>query len=337
MSSFEDRIAEAAKKIKKKQARKSKELRNSINHTGPKTAKDEKDKLLKEMNDTYGINDSLAAEVYHKGIDKDDHLVNPRELSEALDEPTDAIMDALYKLADLGLAKPPSGLNTSHEIIEKPNSNQLLKSLSENYDTDDNNPSLRKLGSEKSNSSALLADSDKEKSLFDTLKSAQTQEANGLLSIAANTIHPKDAVKAHEMMDTDDQMKAFMVQNARYQLTRVVKLERALSKIEDKYIDNTMESLDNLSQETLEQTMATIRDSLGRAADIIDKYYGDPDLKLFVEDIAVNSKENANPEQKIAQNKESRERIRVVASKFLTMLSDDSNTKGGEDSTDDTK
>lgn len=315
-SSFEDRIAEAARKIKKKQERESRKLKKSYDHPGPKTDKSEKSKLLDEMNTQYGIsNSTMAAEVYYKALEMGEEKLTSMRLSEVLDEPVDSVIDALYQLSDIGLVIPPGGLETSYKFIKKDNSAKLLDKLAEKNDR--SKFSKLKRSKSKDNKPA----DPEEASLFDTLKNSEKRESKGMLSIASNIVDPKDAVKAHEMMDTDDQMKAFMVQHARYELTRVVKLENALSKIEDKYVDNALGNLDNLAQDTLEETMSTINDALGRAGDIIDKYFGDPELKLFVEDMTLNSEDSKSKSlDTIAQSQESREKIRVVSSKFLKLI-----------------
>lgn len=311
---FEDRISQAAAQVRKRQERQSRELETSYNHKGPKSEDDKKKKDLNMMT-KLGVTDSLSSEIYKTCLEEGVLKTSAAHLTEKLEEPADDIRAAMYKLVDVGLMIAPVGLNDLFAVVQNDDYEKILSKLDSQDDSSD------KSLSEMEETNPVIPEG--EESLYDSLKASEDAESKGLFSIASGKINPKDAVKAHEMMDTDDQMKAFMVQNARYELTRVVKLEKALERFEDKFIDNAMVHLDLLSQETLQSTMDSISKSLERAAGIIDKYYDDPELKLFVQDVLISEPNTSTSVESQLESKESREKIRNLASSLISVIDRD--------------
>lgn len=242
----------------------------------------------------------------------------------------DEVLDAFYELAKTGWSGDPD--DTVYPINEKREDSSILG--------DNDNHPLEQEVVDKSNNSTDAT------SMYDVINDAEKREMSGMSKIATGMISGKDAMMAHEVMDTENQIKAFQVQVVRKELLRIIKLSDALARIEDKYIDTALKYINHMDMETLETTMGVIRESLKRSTEVLDKYTKDEELKMFIQESAEEAQvayANAELEDEgmissttgLVKSRDSRERIRNIASRLLKAIDNPDSIKKAEKSDGD--
>ena len=127
---------------------------------------------------------------------------------------------------------------------------------------------------------------------------------------------------------TKDQLRVFMIAQARRELQRVIKLTEAINKLEDKYINASTEYLTIYGDaETavtfIPQMVDTLSKSLQRSNDLINKITGNKELmQLVINQQNINIDNTNNNSENIygeidLSNSTSRERVRNFVESLL--------------------
>lgn len=138
--------------------------------------------------------------------------------------------------------------------------------------------------------------------------------------VLANKIISQDVVD-----NTRDQLKIFLVAQARRELTRVIKLTETLDKIQDKYQDSILEFIadnDNTSAvKYLPMMIETITKCLENSYNIINRVVGNEKIMTF--QVVQNNIEVGSVQSTVLGNLEdatSREKVRKAVAEIIASL-----------------
>lgn len=141
--------------------------------------------------------------------------------------------------------------------------------------------------------------------------------------VVGNKIVSQDVVDT-----TRDQLKVFLVAQARRELTRVIKLTETLDKIQDKYQDKVLEYMDNHDDDTainyLPVMIETITKCLENSYNIINRVVGNEKIMTF--QVVQNNIEVGSMNSTVIGNLEdasSREKVRKAVEQILANLPGD--------------
>lgn len=122
-----------------------------------------------------------------------------------------------------------------------------------------------------------------------------------------------------------DQLKVFLVSQARNELRRVVKLTEFLDRLEDQYIDKVNESVsfDDLTLKQYGEVIGLITDLLARSNDIIYKVLRDDSLMTILNTTIYTDVGSSQVSSVVSSLKDaqSRERVRNVIQTILLTTS----------------
>lgn len=139
-------------------------------------------------------------------------------------------------------------------------------------------------------------------------------DSNNLALIADNDI---TELNLHTSDETVNQLKLFLVAQAKNELSRIVKLTTYLDTIESQFISTSEQLIaeypDNLS--IISETMKTLMACINRSNELIAQVISDDKLNSFA---FANKKVASEEIQEL--DSESRNKIRAMAAKLLTEL-----------------
>lgn len=132
-----------------------------------------------------------------------------------------------------------------------------------------------------------------------------------------------------------DQLKVFLVAQARNELMRVIKLTQFLDKLENQFISKVDSSIedDDLTLKQYSDIIGVITSLLSRSNDIIANVLKDDSLMTILNTtIYSNTSDGSTTTAVVAQLKDSqsRERVRVVLGQILTATSQYTNVQSTE-------
>lgn len=137
------------------------------------------------------------------------------------------------------------------------------------------------------------------------------------------------------METTKNQLRVFLVAQARRELERVIKLTLTLDKLQDKYQEKIEEYLENHDTEEavvyLPIMIDTITKCINRSNDIISKVVGDDKIMNFQfisndnKTINIDNSGTNNPMQINLEDPASRMKVREAVNAVLQMMKDDQN------------
>lgn len=133
--------------------------------------------------------------------------------------------------------------------------------------------------------------------------------------------------------NTADNMKAFLLVYTRSQLTRVVTLTNALSKLEDKLINDAMVNPEYWNPEALMATIRTLQSSLNQSINLIKQVTTDESyLNVIIQNTQVinNNLNHYNVAAPILANQDSRDKVRTAVSAILSKFEELSDAEGVE-------
>lgn len=176
------------------------------------------------------------------------------------------------------------------------------------------------------------------------LASKSALSVDELVDIKAKKIKDKSLDLALERIDAEahpelfdggaiTQIKAFMVSQAKNELLRVIKLTDTLNSLEDTYMDRALDDAMNMDMQSLAMTMEVISRSLTRSLDLISKVTNDKNLSILIDqsmNLIDNSTTNNNT-MNVLDSKESRDKIRNIASQLLSAVKSSSGSEVSED------
>lgn len=132
-----------------------------------------------------------------------------------------------------------------------------------------------------------------------------------------------------------DQLKVFLIAQARNELMRVIKLTQFLDKLENQFISKVDSSIedDDLTLKQYSDIIGVITSLLSRSNDIIANVLKDDSLMTILNTtIYSNTSDSSTTTAVVAQLKDSqsRERVRVVLGQILTATSQYTNVQSTE-------
>ena len=110
------------------------------------------------------------------------------------------------------------------------------------------------------------------------LKNAIQDHNQTLVDIATGKVTSSEITEITSAQYTN-QIKLFLLAQARKELMRVVKLTEFLTKVEDMYEERVMENLDKLSLDSFPDIISTITSCLKRSDDIMQSVLKNDSLK----------------------------------------------------------
>ena len=129
-----------------------------------------------------------------------------------------------------------------------------------------------------------------------------------------------DDIKALTSTQTKDQLKVFLVAQAKTELRRVLKLTMWLDKIEDSYMKKVEDTIgtDDLSLKEYESVINTIATLLMRSNEIISKVLNDDSLMTILNTtVYTNSVTTQNTIVAQLNDPHSRERVRNLLNQII--------------------
>lgn len=137
-----------------------------------------------------------------------------------------------------------------------------------------------------------------------------------------------DAEEHPELFDGGamTQIKAFMISQAKNELLRVIKLTDTLNTLEDTYMDRALDDSKNMDMNSLANTMDVISRSLARSLDLISKVTNDKNLSILIDQSTniLDQSTTNNSMINVIDNKDSRDKLRALASQILSAVQTDS-------------
>lgn len=131
--------------------------------------------------------------------------------------------------------------------------------------------------------------------------------------------------------ETDRQMKLFLVSQAKHELNKVVRYTQFLDTIEDKFMKQVENRLQERPNDLLLMTSAieVVQKSLARSNDLINQIIKDDSLKTLVVNMPVTNSFNQKSVVSNQLDASSRDKIRNTASQLLDFLTqvEDSSTQ----------
>lgn len=142
-------------------------------------------------------------------------------------------------------------------------------------------------------------------------------DLKGIAKLAKRDIDITQALSAN----TADNMKAFLLVYSRSQLSRVVTLTNALSKLEDQLISQATTNPECYNNpETLMAIIRTLQNSLNQSLSLIKQVTTDESyLNVIIQNTQVvnNTLNNYNVRAPIIANQDSRDKVRTAVSTIL--------------------
>lgn len=133
-------------------------------------------------------------------------------------------------------------------------------------------------------------------------------------------------------VNTADNMKAFLLVYSRSQLSRVVKLTNALSKLEDNLIDQALTNPGCMyDPEMLMSIIRTIQNSLNQAISLIKQVTTDESyLNVIIQNTQIvnNNLNQIHVGAPILDNQDSRDKVRTAVATILSKFEELSDAEG---------
>lgn len=135
-----------------------------------------------------------------------------------------------------------------------------------------------------------------------------------------------DDIKALTSSKVTDQLKVFLVAQARNSLAEVVKLTKFLDKLETKFMSKATELMDNddLTLKQYGDVISVITGLLARSNEIISKVLRDDSLMTILNTTIYKSNDSVQTTSVVTnlRDAQSRERVRAVINKILISTED---------------
>ena len=142
-----------------------------------------------------------------------------------------------------------------------------------------------------------------------------------MMTTISNNEQSLDDIKNLTSSKVTDQLKVFLVSQARNELSRIVKLTKFLDKLESKFIDKVDKAMeeDALTLKQYNDVISIITDLLARSNDIVYKVLKDDSLMTILNTTIYTSDNTTQVTSAIATLKDpqSRERVRNVIQNIL--------------------
>lgn len=142
-----------------------------------------------------------------------------------------------------------------------------------------------------------------------------------MMTTISNNEQSLDDIKNLTSSKVTDQLKVFLVSQARNELSRIVKLTKFLDKLESKFIDKVDKAMeeDALTLKQYNDVISIITDLLARSNDIVYKVLKDDSLMTILNTTIYTSNNTTQVTSAIATLKDpqSRERVRNVIQNIL--------------------
>lgn len=143
----------------------------------------------------------------------------------------------------------------------------------------------------------------------------------GMMDLIAKNEQDLSDIKNLTSSKVTDQLKVFLVAQARNELQRVVKLTQFLDDLEDKFISTVSNRMatDDLTLRQYSDIMSTITDLLNRSNTIISQVLKDESLMTILNTTIYSTDNSATVSTTVASLKDpqSRERVRSVIKSIL--------------------
>lgn len=158
-----------------------------------------------------------------------------------------------------------------------------------------------------------------------------TRNQQLLLDIANDNLSDDIALDLIAKDKTTNQMKLFILVQAKRELQRVIKLYNFLTKVEDTYMNKVEEDIDNFSLKQYADIMYTINQSLARADSVIKSVIKDDELSniLIYNDNSINTTNNIIGAKSVQglESPESRDRVIKAVNNILSKIDSELNKK----------
>lgn len=142
-----------------------------------------------------------------------------------------------------------------------------------------------------------------------------------MMTTISNNEQSLDDIKNLTSSKVTDQLKVFLVSQARNELSRIVKLTKFLDKLESKFIDKVDKAMeeDALTLKQYNDVISIITDLLARSNEIVYKVLKDDSLMTILNTTIYTSNNTTQVTSAIATLKDpqSRERVRNVIQNIL--------------------
>lgn len=134
-----------------------------------------------------------------------------------------------------------------------------------------------------------------------------------------------DDIKALTSSKVTDQLKVFLIAQARNELSRVVKLTKFLDKLESQFMSKVDEAIldDNLTLQQYSDIINVITGLLGRSNAIISKVLNDDSLMTILNTTIYTTGESSTTSVvSMLKDQSSRERVRAVIQTIINKTED---------------
>lgn len=142
------------------------------------------------------------------------------------------------------------------------------------------------------------------------------QSNKEMMETIATNQQSLDDIKLLTSSKVTDQLKVFLIAQARNELMRVIKLTEFLDRLEDSFMHKVDDAIinDELTLKQFGEVIGTITSLLGRSNEIISKVLKDDSLTTIL-NTTIYSNDNTSTQTTVIsqlQNPQSRERVRAV-------------------------
>lgn len=166
-------------------------------------------------------------------------------------------------------------------------------------------------------------------------KLVKVENNNDLMQrIADGSYTDEDARILTEESKSVNQMKLFLLAQAKRELYRVIKLTEFMNRIEEKYQERVMEEIDNIPLKDFPTIISTISSCLSRSNDIVQRVLRDDSLKnLVIIDNSVNTTNNTigTSNQLNLDTPDARDRVNKIVRNVINVIQTYEDSEGGED------
>lgn len=142
-----------------------------------------------------------------------------------------------------------------------------------------------------------------------------------MMKIIANSEHSLDDIKNLTSSKVTDQLKVFLIAQARNELQRVIKLTQFLDRLESKFMNkvNSEMDADALTLRQYSDIISTITDLLSRSNGIISMVLKDDSLTTILNTTIYTSGSSTTVSTAVSslRDAQSRERVRSVVQNIL--------------------
>ena len=147
-----------------------------------------------------------------------------------------------------------------------------------------------------------------------------------MMEIIAKNEQSLEDIKMLTSTKVEDQLKVFLIAQARNELMRVVKLTKFLDRVKERYMDKVSQGMedDELTLKQYNDIINTITGLLSRSSDIIYKVLKDDSLTTILNTTIYqqNNVSQSNTSINMLRDPQSRERARNVIEKILYSTKD---------------